>query len=89
MYLWRNFVPKLDWKINIRGAKGAYESIFERLNGTFGGIDAVVTRFDELEAALLWGEVGFYCFCCLIVHDVNVWGEPFADEIFKVLFVCL
>jgi hypothetical protein len=44
----------LDWKINIGGTEGADESIFERLDGAFGGIDAVVTRFDELKATLLW-----------------------------------
>ncbi len=87
MNLRGKFVPKLDWKINISGTEGADESIFERLDGAFGGIDAVVTRFNKLKATLLWGKVSLDRFCGLIVHYVDFGGVSFADKIFKVFLV--
>ncbi len=47
----------------------------------------MVTGFDKLEATLLQGKTGFYCFCGLIVHDVNFGGVSFAHKKFKVCFV--
>jgi hypothetical protein len=77
-------VPKLDGKVHIGGAKGANESIFKCLNSSFSGFDKVIAVFDKLEVTLLWDKVQFDCFCCLIVHDVDFWGVPFAYKKFKV-----
>ncbi len=55
----------------------------------FFGVDAVIARFNVLEVILLWRKVRFDCFCCLIVHDVDFWGVPFAHKKFEVLFVCI
>jgi hypothetical protein len=72
-------------KIHVGGAEGADELIFECLDSPFSGVDTVIAGFDKLEATLLWGKVQFDCFCCLIVHDVDFWGVPFARKKFKVL----
>jgi hypothetical protein len=79
----------LYWEIDVRRAKGADEPVLERLYSTFSRVDAVVARFDQLELTLLWGEIRFDCFCCLIVHDIKFWVVPFANQEFKVLFVCI
>ncbi len=89
LHLRCKLVPKLDGKVYVGGAKGANESTFKCLDSPFSGIDVVIAGFDELEATLLWGKVRFDCFCCLIVHDVDCWGVPFAYKKFKVLFVCV
>ncbi len=82
-------VPKLDGKVHVSGAEGADELIFECLDSLFSGVDAVIAGFNELEATLLWGKVQFDFFYCLIVHDVDFGGVPFAHKKFKVLFVCV
>jgi hypothetical protein len=79
----------LDGKVHVGGAKGADESIFKCLDSSFSNVDVVIAGFDELEATLLWGKVRFDCVCCLIVHDVDFGGVPFAYKKFKVLFVCV
>jgi hypothetical protein len=89
LHLRCKLVPKLDEKVHVGGAKGAYESFFKCLDSPFCSIDAVIAGFDELEATLLWGKVRFDCFHCLIVHDVDFWGVAFAHKKFKVLFVCV
>ncbi len=89
LHLRCKLVPKLDGKVHIGGAKGADESIFKCLDSSFSGIDMVIAGFDKLEATLLWGKVQFDCFCCLIVHDVDFWGVPFAYKKFEVLCVCI
>jgi hypothetical protein len=62
---------------------------FECLDCLFSSVDTVIARFDKLEATLLWAKVRFDCFCHLIVHDVDLWGVPFAHKKFEVLFVCV
>jgi hypothetical protein len=89
LHLRCKLVPQLDGKVHIGGAKGSNESIFECLDCPFSGVNMVIARFDELEVALLWGKVQLDCFCCLIVHDTDFWGVPFAHKKFKVLFVCV
>ncbi len=89
MHLRCKLVPKLDGKVHVGGTKGADESIFKCLDSPFSSIDAVIAGLDKLEATLLWGKVRFDCFCCLIVHDVDFWGVPFAHKKFEVLFVCV
>ncbi len=51
--MWREFVPKLDGEVDICGAEGAKEAVFECLDGSFFGVDAVVMWFDELEVNVL------------------------------------
>jgi hypothetical protein len=82
-------VPKLDGKVHIGGAEGTVESIFKCLESLFSGVDVVIAGLDELEATLLWGKVRFDCFCCLIVHNIDFWGVPFAYKKLNVLFVCI
>jgi hypothetical protein len=76
-------------KSYVGGAEGADELIFECLDCPSSGVDGMIAGFDELEATLLWSKVCFDCFCCLIVHDVNFWGVPFAHKKFEVLFLCV
>jgi hypothetical protein len=89
LHLRCKFVPKLDGKVHVGGAEGANELIFKCLDSSFSDIDMVIAGFNDLEATLLWGTVRFDCFCCLIVHDVDFWGVPFAYKKFEVLFVCV
>jgi hypothetical protein len=58
-------------EVNVGGAQGANKTVLECLDGLFSGIDVVIAGFKELEATLLQGKVGFYCFCGLIVHNVT------------------
>ena len=45
--------------------------VFERLDGTFGRIDAVVHRLEKLLFAVLFLEEGFYRFRALIVRHIE------------------
>ncbi len=76
------------WEVHAGGAKGADKTVLECLDGAFSGIDFVITWFNKLEATLLRGKVGFYCFCDLIVHKVDFGSVSFAHKKFKVHFVC-
>jgi hypothetical protein len=49
----------------------------------------MVAWLNKLEATLLWGKVGFYCLCCLIIHYIDFWGIPFAHKEFEVFCVCV
>jgi hypothetical protein len=82
------FIPQLDGKIAVGHAKRADESIFECLNCPLSGVDAMIMGLDELEADLLWGEVGLDHFCSLIVHHVQFWLVTFIFEVFKILLAC-
>ena len=68
--LWRQFVPKLQREISIGCRQRRNKSILECLNCTFGGVDAVVVRFDKLKLAFLFGEENLNLPCRLIVHYV-------------------
>ncbi len=45
-------------------------------------------QLDELKADLLGRKVSFDDFCCLIVHDVQLWLVTFSLKIFIILFIC-
>ena len=45
--------------------------VFERLDGTFGRIDAMVRRLEKLPFAVLFLEEGFYRFRALIVRHIE------------------
>jgi hypothetical protein len=51
--------------------------IFKGLDGLFSCVDPMVVRFNQLQFALLFGEKLFGMFCCLVVHHIQFWFEPF------------
>ena len=54
--------------------------IFERLDGSFSGVDSMVIWLDELDSAILLLHEIFDGRSCLIVGDVESWLESFAGE---------
>jgi hypothetical protein len=72
LYLGGKFVPQLNWEVGVGCAQCSNEMIFEGLDGSFGGIDAVVVWFYKLDTDLLGCEVCHDPFLCLIVHDHDV-----------------
>ena len=70
MDLGGKFVPKLNWEVRVCGSKGSDETIFKRLDGTLGGVDAMIVGFDKLKRYLLGSQVSLDDFRGLIVHDV-------------------
>ncbi len=82
------FIPQLDGKIAIGRAKRTDELIFECLHCPLSGVDTMIMGLNELEADLLWGEVGLDHFCSLIVHHVQFWLVTTIFKVFKILLVC-
>jgi hypothetical protein len=74
----------IDRKISICCSQGTYEPIFEGLNCTLCGVDAMVMQFNELEADLLRRGVSLDHFLCLIINYIYLWFVTFAGEIFEV-----
>ena len=70
MDLWGKFIPKLNWEVGVGSAEGSDESIFERLDGSFRRIHAMIVGLDELEGHFAGRQVSLDYFCRLIVHDV-------------------
>ena len=89
MHLGCKFIPQLDGELAVSCSERADESIFEGLDGSLCSVDLVVVWFNQLEYHLLRGKVSLDCLGCLVNHDVNFRFEPFADQIFEVLFLCL
>ena len=54
--------------------------VFERLDGSFSGIDSMVIRLDKLDCAILLLHEVSDGRSCLIVGDVESWLESFAGE---------
>ena len=69
--LLRQMIPQLKWEIWISGAKAANKMVFERLNRSFGGVDAMVVRFDELDRAFVLLHECFDGCSGLIVGDIE------------------
>jgi hypothetical protein len=62
--------------------------VFECLDCTFGGIQAMVVWLDQHQITLFWGDVLFYDSACLIVHDIQFDAISFSMEQFILLFIC-
>ena len=82
-------IPQLKWEIWIRGAKSTDKMVFERLNRSFGGVDAMVVWLDKLGRAILLlhecldGRGG------LIVRDVENGFVTFVRQHVMDLFECV
>jgi hypothetical protein len=55
--------------------------IFERLNRSFSGVDAMVGWFDELPSAIGFLEILLDGRCCLIIGHVECWLMSFLGEL--------
>ena len=88
LHLRGHLVPKLFGEIHVCGAEGTDESIFERLDSPFSGIDAVIAGLNELQLAFLGGKVQFYCLRCLIIYHIFFWFVSLAHKVLTVLLVC-
>jgi hypothetical protein len=67
----------LQRKIGVSCGERCDEGIFERLDGPFSGVDAMVVWLDQLQFAFVVGEKLFVLFCGLIVHHINFRLVPF------------
>ncbi len=85
--LWGKSIPHLKWEITVIRSKRCNECCFKHLDGTFGGIDAVIMWLYNLELAFVLGEEFFDVLCGLIIHNVQLWLKPFCCQFFKVPFV--
>ncbi len=47
--LWGKLIPQLNREVDIRGAKGAYESDLDCLDGVLRGVNAVIVWLHKLE----------------------------------------
>ncbi len=65
------FFPQLQRKIGISCGERCDEGIFERLDGPFSSVDAMVVRLNQLQFAFVVGEKLFDKFRGLIVHRIN------------------
>ncbi len=87
MNLWGEFISQLYGEVKIRGAKGAYESVLECLDGLLCGINVVIVGLHKLEGQIMWLEVSFDVLFRLVIHDNDLRCVAFADKIFKNLHV--
>jgi hypothetical protein len=55
--LWKETIPKVQGKVGVGAAEASNEMIFERPNGTFGGIASVDAGRGELEVDVDAGDV--------------------------------
>ena len=62
--------------------------IFERLDGAFGRINAVVVWLNEHELAIIVGEEFLDLPRALIVHHIQFYLVSFAFQKFELCFVC-
>jgi hypothetical protein len=60
----------LEGEFAVGRREGTYKMIFERLDGAFGSVNAVVVWFDEHELAIFVGEEFLDLPRAMIVHHV-------------------
>ena len=73
-------IPQLEGELRIRCAEPADKMVLERLNGTFGGIHAMIVGLDKLDRSVVLLHEGFDWRGCLIVGDVEHWGVSLVRE---------
>jgi hypothetical protein len=83
------FIPQFEWKVTVCFGKGRDESILERLDRPFRGVDMVVVGFNKLQFAIVLVQELFNIFSGLIVHDVELNMDTLLGELIKLLFLCL
>jgi hypothetical protein len=62
----------LEGEFGIRRRERRDECVFKRLDGAFGGVDAMIVGLDQLQLAFFFGEELFNIFCGLIIHDIHL-----------------
>ena len=73
----------------VNGAKDGYEMIFERPDGSFGGIDSVFFRGDALETNLIPLKSVFKVLGTFVVEDVELRRMPLVDQELVCGFPCV
>jgi hypothetical protein len=62
-------VPQLEGEVCIGRAETTDEVVFERLDGAFGGICAMIVGFDKLDLSIAGFHEGLDCGRCLVVSN--------------------
>ena len=73
-------VPQLEWEIYVGGAESTDEVVFESLDGSFRGVDAMIVGFDELDCTVAGGDEFFDGGRGLIVCDIEGGSKSFIRE---------
>ncbi len=68
--MWQKLIPKLERAKHVDGCKGGDKVFLESTDGTFGGVDAMIVRRDQLDFHLVGTDVLFDCLGAFIVHDI-------------------
>ncbi len=71
--LFREIVPKLEWKIFVGSAKATDEVVFESLYSSLCGVDSMVVGFHELHFSVLLLHEILDGLGCLVVGDIECW----------------
>ncbi len=73
-------VPKLEWEVDVGGAKSTDEVVFESLDGLLRGVDAMIVGFDKLDCTVAGVDEFFDGGHGLIVCDIEGGSKPFFRE---------
>ena len=79
-------VPQLEREVGICSAETANEMIFERLYGTFGGVDTMIIWIHELDSSVVFMHEQLDGGHGLIVGDVEDWGVSLFPE--RLMYLC-
>ena len=73
-------VPQLEQEADVGGAESTDEVVFESLDGSFRGIDAMIVGFDELDCTVAGGDEFFDGSRGLVVCDIECGSKSFFRE---------
>ena len=82
-------VPKLQWKMGVSSAETTDEVILECLDGSFGCVDTMIVRFDELDRSVVSSHVVCDGCCGLVICDVERRLVTLCRETAVHLFECM
>ncbi len=71
--LWSKLVPELVGAQVVDSCKGSHKMFFESSDSSFGGIDTMVARRDQLDCHFAGADVLLNCFGAFVVNDVECW----------------
>jgi hypothetical protein len=67
--------------------QGQNECVLKSLNLLFGRIDSMIVWFNEMQLSFFCCKKCIKLFCCLIVHNVEIWFEPLLCKLVKICFI--
>ena len=71
----------MEWKVDVSGAQPTDEVIFEGLDGSFRGVDAVIVGFHKLNGTVAGGDKCFDGGRSLVVGDIECGRKAFGCEV--------